>query len=91
MFKLASATWTFAGVEGIEPTNNDAECVLRRAVLWRKSSGGTDSEAGSRFVERMLSVVATCRQQNRNVLELLTACCRARLDGSDAPSLLSAA
>ena len=54
----------------------------------RASRGGTDSEVGSHFVERMLSVVATCRQQNRNVLELLTACCRARLDGCDAPSIL---
>lgn len=48
------------------------------------------SEAGSRFVERTLSVVATCRQQNRNALELLTACCVARLDGSVRPSLLPA-
>jgi len=39
----------------------------------------------------MLSVVATVRQQNRNVLELLAACCAARLDGSAAPSLLPAA
>jgi transposase len=45
-------------------------------------------EKVSRFVERMLSVVATARQQNRNVLELLIACCRARLNGSAAPSLL---
>ena len=90
LLKQESWLWTFVWVEGIEPTNNDAERVLRHAVLWRKSSGGTDSEAGSRFVERMLSVVATCRQQNRNVLELLTACCRARLDGSAAPSLLPA-
>jgi len=51
LFKLEWPTWTFAGVEGIEPTNNDAEQVLRHAVPWRKSSGGTDSEAGSRFVE----------------------------------------
>ena len=80
--------WTFVWIEGIEPTNNDAERVLRHAVLWRKSSGGTDSEAGSRFVERMLSIVATCRQQNRNVLELLTARCAARLNGLTAPSLL---
>jgi len=64
--------------------------AMQDAVLRRKSSGGTDSEAGSRFVERMLSVVATARQQNRNVLELLTACCRTRLDGSAAPSLLPA-
>ncbi len=82
--------WTFVWIDGIEPTNNDAERVLRHAVLWRKNRGGTDSEAVSRFVERMLSVVATSRQQNRNVLELLTACCRAQLDGSDAPSLLPA-
>ena len=61
---------------------------MQQAVLGRKSSGETDSEAGSRFVERMLSVEATCRQQNRNVLELLTACCRVRLDGSTSPSLL---
>ena len=85
-----SSLWTFVWVAGIEPTNNDAERVLRHAVLWRKSSGGTDSEAGSRFVERMLSVVATARQQNRNVLELLRACCSARLDDSAAPSLLPA-
>ena len=76
--------WAFVSIEGTEPTSNDAERVLRHAVLWRKSGGG------SRFVERMLSVVATCRQQNRNVLELLTACCMARLDRSAPPSLLSA-
>ncbi|MFO0890878.1 MAG: hypothetical protein U0790_17260 [Isosphaeraceae bacterium] len=33
------------------------------AVLWRRISGGTDSERGSRFVERMLTVVATCRRR----------------------------
>jgi len=84
LLRQESWLWTFVWVEGIEPTNNDAERVLRHAVLWRKSSGGTDSEAGSRFVERMLSVVATARRQNRNVLELLTACCAARLAGSAA-------
>ena len=57
---------------------------------WHRVRDRTDSEGGSRFVERMLRVVATCRQQNHNVLEFLTAYCRARLDGSDAPSLLPA-
>jgi transposase len=88
LLKQESALWTFVWVEGVEPTNNGPERTLRHGVLWRKSSGGTDSPAGSRFVERTLSVVATCRQQKRNVLEFLTACCRARLDGSEAPSLL---
>jgi transposase len=48
-------------VEGVEPTNNVAERALRPAVLWRKGSFGSNSEAGSRFAERLLSVVATCR------------------------------
>jgi len=57
-------------------------------VIYRKTSGGTDSEVGSRFVERMLSVVATCRQQEINVLDFLSRCYQARLDGKAAPSLL---
>ena len=80
--------WAFVRVEGIEPTNNDAERALRHGVIYRKLSGGTDSESGSRFVERMLSVVATCRQQEVNVLEYLTRCYQAHLDGKAAPSLL---
>jgi transposase len=83
-----SHLWTFVRVEGVEPTNNDAERALRHGVIYRKLSGGTDSEAGSRFVERMLTVVATCRQQEINVLEYLTRCYRARLDGRAVPSLL---
>jgi transposase len=83
--------WTFLRVQGIEPTNNAAERALRHAVLWRKSSGGTASEWGSRFVERVLSVVATCRQQGRTILEFLTECFRAPLEGRPAPSLLPVA
>jgi hypothetical protein len=78
----------FLGEPGIEPTNNAAERALRHAVLWRKSSGGTASEWGSRFVERVLSVAATCRQQGRNVLEYLTGCFRAHVTGGPLPSLL---
>jgi transposase len=80
--------WTFLRVRGTEPTNNAAERALRHAVLWRKSSGGTASDGGSRFVERVLSVAATCRQQGKNVLEYLTACFQAQVTGSRLPSLL---
>ena len=80
--------WTFVRVEGIEPTNNASERSVRHGVLWRKTSGGTDGNRGSRFVERILSVVATCRQQSRNVLGFLTECCAAQLQGDTAPSLL---
>jgi transposase len=80
--------WTFVWQEGVEPTNNAAERALRHAVLWRKGSGGTDSRRGSRFVERVLSVRETCRQQGRVLLEFLAECCQARLEGREAPSLL---
>src|SRR3954470_2808694 len=86
-----SHLWTFVRVEEVEPTNNDAERALRHGVIYRKLSGGTESEAGSRFVERMLSVVATCRQQEVNVLDYLTRCYQASQDGQPAPSLLPCA
>jgi len=84
------ALWTFARVDGVEPTNNGAERALRPAVLWRKGSFGADSEAGSRFAERLLTVVATCRQQGRSVLAFLVAAGEAALQGTAAPSLLPA-
>src|SRR5262249_47099281 len=68
-----TALWTFARVDGVEPTNNVSERTLRPAVLWRKGSFGSDSEAGSRFVERVLTVVASCRQQGRRLLDFLVA------------------
>ena len=89
LLRLWDCLWTFTRVEGVEPTNNAAERALRHAVIWRRISGGTDSEVGSRFVERMLTAVATCRQRDRDVLGFLTACLRARCDSTPAPSLVA--
>lgn len=75
-------------VEGVEPTNNAGERILRPGVLWRKRSFGTDSPKGSRFVERILTVVTTLRLQKRNVLDYVTAACQAALSGQPAPSLM---
>jgi transposase len=80
--------WTFVRSEGIEPTNNAGERALRHAVIWRKLSFGTQSEGGSRFVETMLTVIETCRQQRRNVFDYLTAAVQAHLAHQPAPSLL---
>ena len=88
LLKVEEGLWTFARVKGVAPTNNAVERALRHAVIWRRISGGTASPGGSRFVERMLSVVATCRQQGRNVLEYLTACFEADCCGPAIPSLL---
>lgn len=47
--------WLFVTVEGVEPTNNAAERAIRPAVLWRRTSFGTQTAAGSTFVARMRS------------------------------------
>ena len=59
--------WTFLDIDRVEPTNNASERSLRHAVIWRKLSFGTQSAGGSRFVETILTVVETCRQQSRSV------------------------
>jgi transposase len=83
------ALWTFVWEEGVEPTNNAAERALRPAVLWRKGCYGTQSVEGSRFVERILTVSATCQQQERPVLPFLTEAVRAYWAGQPAPTLIS--
>jgi transposase len=90
LLKRREALWTFVQVEGVEPTNNAAERSIRPGVQRRKISFGTQSEAGSRFVESMMTVVATLKQQQRNVLAYLTAAHEAALRGEAAPSLLPA-
>ncbi len=81
----------FADEEGVEPTNNVAERALRSAALWRKGSFGIQSDAGARCVERLPTVVATCKQQGHDVLAHLTDACAAALHGQPAPSLLPTA
>jgi transposase len=80
--------WTFVDVQGIEPTNNTAERALRPAVIYRKLSFGTQSAAGSRFIERMLTVSETCRLQGRSIFAYLTAAVEAHFAKQLAPSLL---
>ena len=90
MLKHFEAMWTFARVEGVEPTNNHSERELRPAVIWRKTSFATQSDRGTRFVERIMTVVATLRKQRRHVLEYLTAAYGAALKHQTPPSLLPA-
>jgi len=88
LLKREAALWTFVWEPGVDPTNNSAERPLRRAVLWRRRSFGTQSEAGSQFVERILTTVTTLRQQRRDVLDYLTTACAAAICKNPAPSLL---
>ena len=55
------------------------------AVIWRKLSFGTQSASGSRFVERLLTVIETYRRQNRNVYAWLTDAVEAHLAANPVP------
>ena len=85
---LLPAVWRFVVTDGVEPTNNHAERLLRRGVLWRKNAFGSQSEAGCHFVERLLTAVQTCRLQQRSVLRYLYEALVAHRNGLPAPSLL---
>lgn len=83
-----AALWTFVDHEDIEPTNNHAERALRAAVIWRKTSLGTQSERGSRFVERILTATYTLRQHGRDVLGYLRDAVQAFMHGRRSPALI---
>jgi hypothetical protein len=87
---ILPAYFTCCFQEGVEPTNNTSERALRHPVQWRRTSFGTQSDAGSRFMERMLSTIETCRRQGRNVLGFLTSAVKALDHGWAPPSLLPA-
>ena len=75
----------FVRVEGIEPTNNAAERAVRHAVQWPQNQLWDGRRSRQPIRVAHLSVVATCRQQGRHVLDYLTKCCEASLQGDTAP------
>jgi transposase len=81
--------WTFLDHEGVEITNNVSERSLRHAVIWRKLSFGTQSAKGSRFVETMLTVIETCRQQERNIFTFVANAVHTHFSGCPAASFFS--
>jgi transposase len=87
LLKLWPALWTFAAVEGVQPTNNHAERSLRGAVIYRKLSLGSQSEAGERRIERLLSASVTCRLQRRSLFGYLAEALAAHARGDPVPLL----
>ncbi len=77
--------WTYVHRDGAVPTNSEAERSIRKAVLWRKVCLGVGSEAGARFVERMLTLAATARKRGIGLLDWLTRTVQAKLEGCSAP------
>ena len=90
LLDLWPALWNFTETPGVDPTNNRAERALRFAVLLRKRSGGTRTDHGDRFIERLLTVRETCRLQGRSMHDFVLDAITAALHGRPAPSLLPA-
>ena len=82
------ALWTFVRIPDTDETNNAAERSLRHPVQWRKTSYVTASERGSRFVESLLTGLATCQQHQQNAFAYLTVCCRAFSRNAVPPALI---
>jgi len=88
LLKVEPAMWLFVTTVGVEPTNNAAERAIRPAVIWRRTSFGSQTQSGSTFVARMLTVVTTLKSQQRDILEFMTQAVVAARLGQPAPSLL---
>src|SRR5438034_9553654 len=87
LLKRWPALWTFTDTDGIEPTNNHAERGLRRAVIYRKLSLGSQSERGERTIERLLSASVTCRLRKQSLFAYLTDVLTANIRGDPIPAL----
>jgi transposase len=90
LLRLWPALWTFLRIEGVEPTNNRAEQALRAPVIRRKLCFDSQSGAGLRTTERLLSITHTGRQYGRNLLRFLTEAVTAHRHGYAPPALLPA-
>ena len=87
LLKRWPALGTFTLIDGVEPTNNQAERGLRGAVIYRKLSLGSQSEKGERTIERLLSASVTCRLQKRSLFAYLSDVLAARIRGEPIPLL----
>lgn len=84
------AVFLFLDIEGLEPTNNAAEQGLRSGVIWRRTTQGTRTDAGSAFVQRIMTAQANCKRQGRSVLRFLADTLMAHRQGLTPPSLMPA-
>jgi transposase len=87
MKEWGESYFTFIDNE-IPSTNNAAEQVIRALVIDRKVTQGTRSEWGNRWMERFWSIMATCNQQGKPVIDFLYDCVYSDLNKLPSPSLL---
>lgn len=65
LHRNGSSFFRFIYNHKVDPTNNHAERLLRPAVIWRKTSFGSRSPHGERFIERICSVLNTLALQGK--------------------------
>jgi transposase len=80
--------WHFFESRDIPPTNNDAERSLRPLVISKQLTFGTQSNRGSRYIERIFTVTASCKQQGRDVSAFIVEAIQKYFLGEKAPSLI---
>ena len=90
ILKYFESLFTFTKYKGIEPTNNQGERQLRKYVIYRKLSFGTQSKRGTRFIERVYSISATCKQQCINTFDYIKQSIINFTSGLSPPKLLNA-
>lgn len=88
ILELSGSLWNFFEVKDVPPTNNHAERQLRPLVISKKLTFGTQSDRGSRFMERIFTVVTTCKQQHRDILPFIVDAIQNRLIGEKPPSFI---
>jgi len=88
ILRFQHSLWHFFDNHDISPTNNHAERQLRPLVISKKLTFGTQSNCGSRFIERIFTVVTSCKQQGRGALSFITEAVQNAFSGKEAPSLV---
>jgi len=69
--KAAEDYFRFLAEPKLEPTNNGTERRIRPVVIDRRITQGTRGYAGMRWCERIWTVLATCKKQDRNVFKFI--------------------
>jgi transposase len=90
LLKVEPAMWTFLKQPAVGITNNAAERALRHAVLWRRVSFGSQSQAGAQRAARLLTVVQTLRSRGESVYAYLLEASRAAHERRPGPRLVPA-
>lgn len=80
--------FVFVHHDGVSPTNNAAEQALRKSVIFRKLSFGTEAQTGSRNISVIQSVMETCRRLNRSRFDFLRKSIHAAFNNKPTPQLL---